>query len=82
MYVSPNLTPDPATGHIASWSESDFVQRFRRGLVIEDSPMPWGGFQRMTDTDLEALYRFFRSLRPVHHDVGPTIQPRHGQTAG
>jgi mono/diheme cytochrome c family protein len=82
MYVSPNLTPDSATGHIAAWTEDDFVLRFRRGAVLEDSPMPWGGFRRMTDTDLRALYRFFRTLPAVRHDVGPTVQPAHGQIAG
>jgi mono/diheme cytochrome c family protein len=82
MYVSPNLTPDEATGHIARWSEEDFIKRFRAGLVLPDSPMPWGGFSRMTDTDLRALYRFLRSLQPVRHDVGPTMQPLHGEVAG
>jgi mono/diheme cytochrome c family protein len=82
MYVSPNLTPDPETGHITRWTEEDFIQRFRAGLVMPDSPMPWGGFSRMTDTDLRALYRFLHSLPPVHHDVGPTVQPVHGATAG
>src|SRR5262245_12059172 len=28
VLVPPNLTPDPATGHIASWSEGVFVARF------------------------------------------------------
>ncbi len=82
MYVSPNLTPDPSTGHITSWSEDYFVQRFRLGLLIPDSPMPWGGFKRMTDTDLRALYRYLRSLPPVTHDVGPVEQKLHGQVAG
>ncbi len=82
MYVSPNLTPDPDTGHITAWTEDAFVRRFRMGLLIQDSPMPWGGFSRMTDTDLRALYRYLRSLPPVHHDVDPVRQPLHGQAAG
>jgi mono/diheme cytochrome c family protein len=82
MYVSPNLTPDPGTGHITAWTEADFIQRFRHGLIFQDSPMPWGGFSRMTDTDLRALYRFLHSLPPVHHDVGPTLQPAQGEAAG
>jgi hypothetical protein len=53
------------------WSEEDFIQRFRAGQVMPDSPMPWGGFSRMTDTDMRALYRFLHGLPPVHHDVGP-----------
>lgn len=82
MYVSPNLTPDSATGRIAAWTEDAFVARFRMGPLIEDSPMPWGGFRRMTDIDLRALYRYLRSLPPAPHDVGPTIQTLQGQTAG
>ncbi|MEO8481144.1 MAG: hypothetical protein ABI634_02970 [Acidobacteriota bacterium] len=82
MYVSPNLTPDVDTGRITTWTENAFVARFRSGPVIEDSPMPWGGFRRMTDVDLRALYRYLRSLPPVRHDVGPTVQTLRGQTAG
>jgi hypothetical protein len=82
VYVSPNLTPDPATGHITQWTEDAFVQRFRAGLLIPDSPMPWAGFARMTDTDLRALYRFLRSLPPVRHDVGPVLQKDTGTSAG
>ena len=80
-YMSPNLTPDPATGRITTWSEEDFVRRFRQGLLIPDSPMPWGSFVRMTDTDLRALYLYLRSLPPVHRDNGPVVQPIHGLTA-
>lgn len=82
MYVSPNLTPDVATGRISAWTEDAFVARFRSGPLLEDSPMPWGGFRRMTDVDLRALYRYLRSLPPVRHDVGPTVQALRGETAG
>ncbi|MEP6918715.1 MAG: c-type cytochrome [Acidobacteriota bacterium] len=82
MFVSPNLTPDAATGQITRWTEADFIQRFRHGLIFQDSPMPWGGFTRLTDDDLRALYRFLHSLPPVRHDVGPTLQPARGQAAG
>jgi mono/diheme cytochrome c family protein len=82
MYVSPNLTPDGETGHITGWSEDQFVQRFRSGAFRPDSPMPWAGFLRMTDVDLRAVYRYLRSLPPARHDVGPSLQPRRGQTAG
>lgn len=80
MYVSPNLTPDTLTGDLTRWSEEDLIRRFRAGPVIPDSPMPWEGFSRMTDTDLRALYRFLHSLAPVRHDVGPTLQPLRGET--
>jgi mono/diheme cytochrome c family protein len=78
MYVTPNLTPDPETGHIASWSEETFVNRMKAGAAFADSPMPWGSYRRMTDTDLRALYRYLRGLAPVRHEVGPTLQPQKG----
>ena len=82
MYVSTNLTPDPATGRITSWTEDAFVQRFRLGLVLPDSPMPWGSFKRISETDLRAVYRYLRSLPPVNRDNGPTMQKERGQAAG
>jgi mono/diheme cytochrome c family protein len=82
MYVSPNLTPDPATGRITNWTEEFFIARFRAGAIIPDVPMPWPGFQHMTDDDLRALYRFLRTLTPVIHDTGPSVQPLKGDAAG
>jgi mono/diheme cytochrome c family protein len=75
IFVTPNLTPDPTTGHITSWSEDMFVNRMKAGAAFADSPMPWGSYRRMTDTDLRALYRYLRSLKPVRHETGPTLQP-------
>lgn len=77
VYVSPNLTPDSATGHITHWDEDFFVDRMRAGARIEDSPMPWGSYRRMTETDLRALYRYLHSLDPVYRDNGPMIQSEH-----
>jgi mono/diheme cytochrome c family protein len=70
VYVTPNLTPDPSTGHIYSWSEGDFVARFRRGRVRPVAFMPWGAFARMSEDDLRAIYRYLRSLPPVLNAVG------------
>jgi mono/diheme cytochrome c family protein len=63
-YVTPNLTPDPETGHIFAWPEDMFVQRFENA-VGTDSPMPWNEFRTMTEDDLRALYRYLRTLPPV-----------------
>jgi mono/diheme cytochrome c family protein len=81
VYVSPNLTPDTATGHIAAWSEEKFLHRFREGLLIADDPMPWGSYVRMDENDIRALYRYFRSLNPVHQANGPVEQPGNGRPA-
>jgi len=69
--VSPNLTPDPQTGIIASWSEASFIQRFQRGSLRPWSPMPWGPFSRMSEDDLGALYRYLQSLAPIRRSNVP-----------
>jgi mono/diheme cytochrome c family protein len=74
-FVTPNLTPDSATGHIYRWSEEQFVARFRAGRVYPDTHMPWTQFGRMSDTDLRAIYRNLRSLRPIANPTGALIQP-------
>jgi mono/diheme cytochrome c family protein len=73
-YVTPNLTPDSATGHIYRWTEDQFVARFRAGRVYATSHMPWAQFARMSDADLRATYRYLRSLKPVHNATGPLVQ--------
>ena len=72
VYRIPNLTPDPETGHIASWDEEQFVGRFRAGRVLQTSKMPWEAYREMTDADLRSVYRYLKSLAPVKHYVGPT----------
>jgi mono/diheme cytochrome c family protein len=74
-FVTPNLTPDPATGRIANWTEEIFLARFRTGKGAQDTPMPWPAFARMTDDDIKAIYRYLRSLPPVHNDTGESVRP-------
>jgi len=64
-FVTPNLTPDPETGRVASWTEDQFVARFRAGKQYDESHMPWMAYMRMSDTDLRAIYRFLNTLEPV-----------------
>ena len=69
--VTPNLTPDPATGRISQWPLETFIARFRVGKVIPESIMPWGQYASMTDEELTALDLFLQSLPPVR--VEPAI---------
>ncbi|MBI1288735.1 MAG: cytochrome C [Flavobacteriales bacterium] len=69
-FVSPNLTPDAETGVMANWSEEQFIERMRGGRVHRTSPMPWGPFSRLDDSDLKAIYRFLRTVEPVKQDNG------------
>jgi mono/diheme cytochrome c family protein len=72
--VPPNLTPEPKTGRIASWTEEQFLARFRQGKLIPGTPMPWNAFARMTDDDLRAIYRYLRTVTPVERDPGPSLR--------
>ena len=74
VLVPPNLTPEPRTGRIASWTEDQFVARFHQGRLIPQTPMPWNAFARMTDDDLRAIYRYLRTVPPVEHDPGPSLR--------
>jgi hypothetical protein len=71
--VTPNLTPDPATGHISQWNEEVFIKRFRAGKIIPHSTMPWGPFSRMSDDELKAVYYYLVTLTPVKNDTGPSL---------
>ncbi len=33
LFYAPNLTPDPETGHMAGWTEEQFIERLRAGRV-------------------------------------------------
>ncbi|HYH09147.1 MAG TPA: c-type cytochrome [Thermoanaerobaculia bacterium] len=76
LLVTPNLTPDPKTGRIASWPEEQFVGRFKAGVGIKGTHMPWKQFSTMSEDDLRAIYRYLRTLEPVVHDPGPSLQKR------
>jgi hypothetical protein len=72
-FVPPNLTSDP-TGMTGKWDEEAFLGRLTAGRVYESSIMPWENFGLATETDLRSVYRYLRSLPPVHNDVGPTYR--------
>lgn len=74
--VSPNLTPDSATGRITEWTEDAFVARFRAGKVLPETFMPWEFFVRSSDEDLRSIYRYLRSLPPIHNETGPSVRPK------
>jgi mono/diheme cytochrome c family protein len=76
VFSVPNLTPDPRTGHIAGWTEEQFLARFRVGRTFQGSHMPWDAYRRMSDDDLRAIYRYLMSLEPVENETGPILQPK------
>lgn len=75
---APNITFDE-TG-LASWTKEAFVQRFKRyadssyvpatmGPGDINTPMPWMMFAGMKSSDLEAIYDYLRSLKPIKNEV-------------
>jgi hypothetical protein len=72
--VTPNLTPDAATGRMALWPQQVFIARMRAGTAIPGSPMPWGAYKTMTDNDLIAIYKYLHSLEPVNQATPIGIQ--------
>ena len=76
---APNITPDADTG-IGTWSETQFVSRFK---IWERTPervlptaqrrnntvMPWKQLGGMTRDDLKAIYAYLRTQKPMIHRV-------------
>jgi cytochrome c5 len=62
-----NLTPDPDTG-LGKWSAADFDKAMRTGVTPSGAklraPMPWDEFASMTDTELQALWAYLRTVPP------------------
>jgi len=73
-FLSPNLTPHPRWGWIASWPEEVFVARIPLGKQREGSPMPWHAIRRLADDDLRAIYRYLQSLPPSEGGPDPAVQ--------
>lgn len=72
--ISPNITPDEKTSRISGWTQKDFLTRFRKGRLIEGSPMPWGPFSRMSDLELIAIYKYLQTLKPVENETPVGVQ--------
>ncbi|WP_126973949.1 c-type cytochrome [Gynurincola endophyticus] len=76
---TPNITPHEKTG-IGSWSQEAFVSRFKLyadstyeaptvTLADFNTPMPWGMYAGMKESDLEAMYIYLKSLKPIDHAI-------------
>ena len=76
---SPNITPHNETG-IGQWTKEMFVQRFKAYADSSyqspkytpddlNSPMPWHMYSGMKREDLEAIYAYLQSLKPINHSV-------------
>ena len=76
---SSNITPHKNTG-IGTWSEREFVERFKRYDIPTDSlptisekgfntVMPWKMYAGMKESDLQAIFAYLKTIEPVEHQV-------------
>lgn len=68
-----NLTPDAETG-IGKWTVNDFKQTIRTGRHMGRGrpvlpPMPIAVYNNFTDRDLEAVYAYLRTVKPMSNRV-------------
>ena len=79
MVYSANITPDSASG-IGAWKKEDFVRRFRAyndslfqppvvGKNQFNTIMPWTSFAKLKTSDLEAIYVYLRTVKPIKNRV-------------
>lgn len=61
-FYPPNLTPHPES-RIYGWSQETFINRFRQGKQIPNSPMPWNSFKRMNNDELKAIYNYLQTVK-------------------
>lgn len=75
MTLTRNITPDKETG-IGKWSLADFKKTIRTGVdpqgVVLNPPMPIPTMQNLPDQDLEAIYNYLMTIKPIRNAVGKT----------
>jgi mono/diheme cytochrome c family protein len=78
---SANITPDKETG-IGNWTRALFVRKFKQyadsGYVSKpvragekNTPMPWLSYAGMREKDLDAIYAYLRTVKPIRQEVKP-----------
>jgi len=74
-----NLTPDKETG-IGAWTLADFKKSMRTGVNKKGEtllpPMPITNLQNLPDRDIEAIWAYLRTLKPVRNAVGKPLPPK------
>jgi len=70
--LSPNITPDDATG-IGRWTRDDFRRALHDGVNKRGQDMyptmPYDFYTRATREDVDAIYAYLRTVKPVRNQV-------------
>jgi mono/diheme cytochrome c family protein len=69
--VAGNITPG---GRIAGWSDAELKRAIREGIrpdgTLIGPPMPFAMYRGLSDSDLDAMVAFLRSLPAIENDPG------------
>lgn len=75
-----NITPDDETG-IGTWTDMQIANAIRAGIGRHGSrrlaSMPWRGYTKISDDDVNAIVSYLRSIEPVRHRVPDEVEPGH-----
>ncbi len=73
-----NITPDDETG-IGTWTDQQIANAIRAGIGRHAGRriawMPWQGYARISDDDVDAIVSYLRSIKPVRHKVPDEVEP-------
>jgi mono/diheme cytochrome c family protein len=73
-----NLTPDVETG-LGGWSDIQIQRAVQAGLGQHAgrriAVMPWQGYAKMSQEDLESIVAYLRSIKSVNHKVPDEVMP-------
>jgi mono/diheme cytochrome c family protein len=71
---STNITP---AGPVADWTDAELARAIREGIRPDGSlirpPMPFSLYRDLSDSDLEAIVAFLRTLPPVENEVPESV---------
>lgn len=69
--IAPNITP---AGRVKDWSDAEFAKAIREGIQPDGSvigiPMPFEMYRNMSDTDVQSIVMYLRTVPAVENDPG------------
>jgi mono/diheme cytochrome c family protein len=75
VVVASNITPDRETG-IGTWTDGEKIRAIREGVDRDGNAlfpmMPYEGFGRLSDEDVQAVVAYLDTLLPIHNPLSKT----------
>ena len=78
-----NLTPHKTTGLGTRYNRAKFIKTMRTGKKPEGEPllppMPWESFAKMKESDLDAIWAYLQTVKPIDNFVRSAAAPPPGR---